>query len=202
MSMPSSMTHSKGSARNHERAGCPVLVRKTSRSSPSVNSPQPASLQRRALPPGRPELVALSYQPVTCWTLSLLHLSGMEHDEVFDAPMQANGVADALRALRYSSVVEVIDEVIEFNPAATVADVRQYAASRSTAAHVQLKEAEARIERAVCQHCDVNIVRGSDGTWYHGRSPSWGSRGCRAYSSKRLGTWDDTLDGGWTATPA
>jgi hypothetical protein len=116
--------------------------------------------------------------------------------------MRANGVPEALRELRYSSVVEVIDEVIAVNPAATVADVRQYAAARRAAAEAQLEEAEARIERAVCQHCQIEIVSGTDGTWYHGRSPSWGSRGCRAYSNNRLGTWDDTLDGSWTATPA
>jgi len=147
-------------------------------------------------------LVALSRRSATHRAAGLLHLPGMEEDEIFDALMQANGVSDALQALRYSSVVEVIDEVLAFNPAATVADVRQYAATKSKAAEVQLKEAEARIERAACQHCGVEIVRGNDGAWYHGRSPSWGSRGCRAYSFNRLGTWDDTLDRRWTATPA
>jgi hypothetical protein len=126
----------------------------------------------------------------------------MDHEEVFDAAMRSNRVPMALQALRYGSVVEVIDEVIAFNPAATVADVRQYAATRSAAAEAQLEEADARIERAACQHCEVDIVRGNDGAWYHGRSPSWGSRGCRAYSFHRLGTWDDTLDRRWTATPA
>jgi hypothetical protein len=148
------------------------------------------------------ELVAFSRRLITQRVVALLHLSGMDEDEVFDALMQVNGIPEALHALRYSSVVEVIDEVIAFNPAATVADVRQYAATRSTAAEGQLKEADARIERALCQHCEVDIVRGSDGTWYHGRSPSWGSRGCRAYSFNRRGTWDDTLDRRWTATPA
>jgi len=118
----------------------------------------------------------------------------MDRDELFDAVMRVNGVPEALQELRYSSAVEVIDEVIAVNPAATVADIRQYAATRRAAVEAQIDEAEARKERAVCQHCQVAIVRGSDGTWYHGHSPSWGSRGCRAYSMHRLGTWDDTLD--------
>jgi hypothetical protein len=115
--------------------------------------------------------------------------------------METNGIFDALQALKYSSAVEVIDEVLAFNPAATVADVRQYAATKRKAAEAQLEEGEVRIELAVCQHCGVEIVRGNDGAWYHGRIPSWGSRGCRAYSFNRLGTWDDTLDRRWTAAP-
>jgi hypothetical protein len=126
----------------------------------------------------------------------------MKENEIFDALMEKNGVSDALQALRYGSVVEVIDEVLASNPDATVADLRQYAATKRKAAEVQLEEQEARIERALCQHCGVEIVRGNDMAWYHGHSVSWGSRGCRAYSFNRLGTWDDTLDRRWAATPA
>jgi hypothetical protein len=115
--------------------------------------------------------------------------------------METDGIFDALQTLKYSNAVEVIDEVLAFNPAASVADIRQYASTRRKAAEMQLKEAEAGIERAVCQHCGVEIVRGSDGAWYHGRMPSSGSRGCRSHSYDRLGTWDDTLDRRWTATP-
>jgi len=115
--------------------------------------------------------------------------------------METDGTFDALQMLKYSNTVEVIDEVLASNPAATVADVRQYAAIKGKAAETQLKEAEARIERAVCQHCGVEIVRGKDAAWYHGRIPSWGSRGCRSHSFDRLGTWDDTLDRRWMATP-
>jgi len=115
--------------------------------------------------------------------------------------METGGLFDALRTLKYSNAVEVIDEVLAFNPAASVADIRKYASIKREAAEMQLKEAEARIERAVCRHCEVEIVHGTDGAWYHGRTPSWGSRGCRSYSFNRLGTWDDTLDRRWTATP-
>jgi hypothetical protein len=116
--------------------------------------------------------------------------------------MDAEGTFDALRMLKYSNAIEVIDEVLKFNPAATVNDIRRYASVKRQAAETQLEEAEARVERAVCRHCKVEIVRGNDGAWYHGRIPSWGSRGCRSYSFDRLGTWDDTLDRKWTATPA
>jgi hypothetical protein len=115
--------------------------------------------------------------------------------------MDTDGIFDALQTLKYINAVEVIDEVLAFNPTASVADIRQYASTRRKAAEMQLKEEEAGIERAACQHCGVQIVRGSDGAWFHGRMPSWGSRGCRSHSYDRLGTWDDTLDRRWTATP-
>lgn len=67
--------------------------------------------------------------------------------------------------------------VLVSNPSVTVADVRQYASARQIAAEKLLEEEEARIERAVCRHCAVEIVKGDDGAWYHGRVPSWGSRG-------------------------
>lgn len=121
----------------------------------------------------------------------LLHSPGMGID----------GISDALETLKYANAVEVIDEVLASNPAATVADAREYATAKRQAAQTLLQEAGARIERAVCRHCGVEIVRGSHGVWYHGRVPSWGSRGCRSYSFDRLGTWDDTLDRRWKATP-
>ena len=85
--------------------------------------------------------------------------------------METDGTFDALQMLKYGNAVEVIDEVLTSNPAATVADVRQYASIKGKAAETQLKEAEARIERAVCQHCGVEIVLGNDAAWYHGHVP-------------------------------
>lgn len=116
--------------------------------------------------------------------------------------MGMTGFGSALTALKYSSAVEVIDEVLASNPTATLADVRQYASAKTEAAQSQLAAEEALIERAVCRYCDVEIVRGNDGTWYHGRTPAWGSRGCRSYSYTRLDTWDDTLSRTAKATPA
>jgi hypothetical protein len=116
--------------------------------------------------------------------------------------METNGIFDAVQLLKYSNAVEVIDEVLTFNPAATVTEVRQYASVKKQLAESQVEETEARIARSVCRHCEVEIVRGNDGVWYHGRVPSWGSRGCRSYSFDRLGSWDDMLDRKWTATPA
>lgn len=115
--------------------------------------------------------------------------------------MGTGGIFDALQALKYSNAVEVIDEVLASNPAATVADVRQYASAKGQMVDRRIQEAEARIERALCGHCGVEIVLGNDGAWYHGDIPSWGSRGCRSYSFNRLGTWDDMLDRRWTAAP-
>jgi hypothetical protein len=116
--------------------------------------------------------------------------------------MELKGISGALQALRYSNAVEVIDEVLEGDPTATVADIRQYAFTRQSMAERLLEEEEARVERAACRHCGIEIVKGNDGAWYHGRTPSWGSRGCRSYSFDRLGSWDDALDRSWKASPA
>jgi hypothetical protein len=115
--------------------------------------------------------------------------------------MELDGIFDALQTLKYSNAIEVIDEVLAGNPTATVTDVRLYASMQKRAAETLLNEAEAQIERAVCRHCSQEIVKGNDGAWWHGRTPSWGSRGCRSFSFERLGTWDDTLDRNWKASP-
>ena len=112
-----------------------------------------------------------------------------------------DGIFDALQMLKYSNAVEVIDEVLASNPAATASDARLYASAQKKAAETQLKKVETRIERTGCRHCGMEIVRGTDGVWYHGRIPSWGSRGCRSYSFDRRGGWDDTLDSRWIASP-
>ena len=115
--------------------------------------------------------------------------------------MSTKGISGVLLALKYSNAVEVIDEAVARNPAATVADVRQYASERQSAAERLLEQQEAQIERAACRHCGVEIVKGNDGEWYHGRVPSWGSRGCRSFSFDRLGTWDEALSRNWQASP-
>jgi len=115
--------------------------------------------------------------------------------------MWIQGISGALLALKYSNAVEVIDEAVARNPAATVADVRQYASERQSTAERLLEQQEAQIERAACRHCGVEIVKGNDGEWYHGRVPSWGSRGCRSFSFDRLGTWDEALSRNWKASP-
>ena len=48
--------------------------------------------------------------------------------------MWAKGISDALQAMKHSNAVEVIDEALARNPAATVADVRQYASERQSTA--------------------------------------------------------------------
>ena len=116
--------------------------------------------------------------------------------------MEAARFTEAMQTLKYANAVEVIDEVLALNPDATVSDIRRYASDKKLLAETQLMAAEARIERAVCRHCEVEITRADDGTWYHGRIPSWGSRGCRSYSFDQLGTWDENLDRKWQATPA
>jgi hypothetical protein len=55
-----------------------------------------------------------------------------------------------------------------------------------------------QIERAICKHCENPISRAPEGSWRHG---AFGSRGCRAASFDRDGTWDDSLDRKRYASP-
>ncbi|MFI9628541.1 HNH endonuclease [Streptomyces sp. NPDC052042] len=52
----------------------------------------------------------------------------------------------------------------------------------------------------VCRHCGHAIARIGDAPWRHSAAASM-SRGCRAASFDRDGTWDDSLDRAWKASP-
>jgi hypothetical protein len=56
------------------------------------------------------------------------------------------------------------------------------------------------VEESVCRHCGHSIMRVGDSAWRHDAAPPM-SRGCRAASFDRDGTWDDSLDRAWKATP-
>ncbi|MFF0427126.1 HNH endonuclease [Streptomyces sp. NPDC004520] len=53
---------------------------------------------------------------------------------------------------------------------------------------------------AVCRHCGHEIARIGDAAWRHSAAEPM-SRGCRAASFDRDGTWDDSLDRAWKASP-
>ncbi|MEW2167401.1 HNH endonuclease [Streptomyces sp. NPDC007084] len=52
----------------------------------------------------------------------------------------------------------------------------------------------------VCRHCGHAIARVGDASWRHSAAAPM-SRGCRAASFDRDGTWDDSLDRAWKASP-
>lgn len=72
--------------------------------------------------------------------------------------METARFTEALQTLKYANAVGVIDEVLALNPVATVADIRQYASDKKKSAEAQLMAAEARIERAVCRHCEMRLA--------------------------------------------
>jgi hypothetical protein len=53
---------------------------------------------------------------------------------------------------------------------------------------------------AACRHCGNAIARIGDAAWRHSAAAPM-SRGCRAASFDRDGTWDDSLDRAWKASP-
>lgn len=53
---------------------------------------------------------------------------------------------------------------------------------------------------ATCRHCGEAIARIGDAPWRHSAAAPM-SRGCRAASFDRDGTWDDSLDRAWKASP-
>ncbi|MEU7016458.1 HNH endonuclease [Streptomyces sp. NPDC046385] len=52
----------------------------------------------------------------------------------------------------------------------------------------------------VCRHCGHAIARVGEASWRHSAAAPM-SRGCRAASFDRDGTWDDSLDRAWKASP-
>lgn len=56
------------------------------------------------------------------------------------------------------------------------------------------------MRHAVCRHCGHAIARLGDSTWRHSAAAPM-SRGCRAASFDRDGTWDDSLSRAWKANP-
>ncbi|MGA4838633.1 hypothetical protein [Streptomyces sp. G45] len=54
--------------------------------------------------------------------------------------------------------------------------------------------------QAVCRHCGHAIARIGDAPWRHSAAAPM-SRGCRAASFDRDGTWDNSLDRAWKASP-
>jgi len=116
--------------------------------------------------------------------------------------METDGIFDAPQLVKYRNAVEVIDEVLKSNPTATALEIRQYASAKRRTAQTPAEAPEARTERGTCRHCEVAIVRGNNGAWFHGDVPSWGSRGCWSHSFQRLGIWDSPLDRSWNASPA
>jgi hypothetical protein len=56
------------------------------------------------------------------------------------------------------------------------------------------------MEHAVCRYCGHGIARIGDVPWRHSAKAPM-SRGCRAASFDRDGTWDDSLDRAWKASP-
>lgn len=60
--------------------------------------------------------------------------------------------------------------------------------------------ADETMGHALCRHCGHAIARIGDAPWRHSAAAPM-SRGCRAASFDRYGTWDDSLDRAWKASP-
>ncbi|MEV5238692.1 HNH endonuclease [Streptomyces cinnamoneus] len=60
--------------------------------------------------------------------------------------------------------------------------------------------ADELMSHAICRYCDHAIARIGDAPWRHIAAAPM-SRGCRAASFDRDGTWDDSLDRAWKASP-
>lgn len=60
--------------------------------------------------------------------------------------------------------------------------------------------ADELMEYAPCRYCGHGIARIGDEPWRHSAEAPM-SRGCRAASFDRDGTWDDSLDRAWNASP-
>ncbi|WP_176724061.1 MULTISPECIES: HNH endonuclease [unclassified Streptomyces] len=76
-------------------------------------------------------------------------------------------------------------------------DIKEEVADRTA----QLRRlSDELMEHTACRHCGHGIARIGNAAWRHSAAAPM-SRGCRAASFDRDGTWDDTLDRAWKASP-
>lgn len=114
----------------------------------------------------------------------------------------ARSLAEAARRADIAiEAVALVGDLIGSAGASCVEEVlrgmREEAADR-TAQFDRL--ADELMEHATCQHCGNAIARIADAPWRHSAAAPM-SRGCRAASFDRDGTWDDSLDRAWKASP-
>ncbi|MFB7785987.1 HNH endonuclease [Streptomyces vinaceus] len=114
----------------------------------------------------------------------------------------AQTLVDAARRADIAiAAVALVREVIDSAGLSTAEEVlrgiKEEAADR-TAQFERLSDE--LMGHTVCRHCGHAIARIGDSAWRHSaRAPM--SRGCRAASFDRDGTWDDSLDRAWKASP-
>ncbi|MFC9087017.1 hypothetical protein [Nocardiopsis dassonvillei] len=104
---------------------------------------------------------------------------------------------EANSAWAVKTVQAILGEEPDLTGAQVLARLKEIAVSKSQAARDH--ETANAPKRSTCRRCGFPVQTLSPtGPWRH----EDGLRaGCRAASFDRLGTWDDTLDRSWKATP-
>lgn len=114
----------------------------------------------------------------------------------------ARRLADAARRADIASeAAALVREIIASAGASGAEDVLRGIEEEVADRTAQFERlAQELMAHAACQHCGHAIARIADGAWRHiGAAPM--SRGCRAASFDRNGTWDNSLDRAWKASP-
>lgn len=92
---------------------------------------------------------------------------------------------------QFDMMIELVEGVIREHPDMSGAELLDKLRGMRSAL-------EGSAERATCRHCGHPIYSLGDRWQHEGES---GNVGCRAASFDRLGTWDDSLDKAWKASP-
>jgi hypothetical protein len=118
------------------------------------------------------------------------------HNE--DAPRLMDAARRAESAIRAADLVR---EIVASEAVSSAEDVLRCLTEEVANRSAQLSRlSDELMEYAACRHCGRQIVRVGDAAWRHNSGVSM-SRGCRAAGFDRDGSWDDSLDRSWKASP-
>ncbi|MEU9196484.1 HNH endonuclease [Streptomyces hundungensis] len=147
--------------------------------------------ERRA---GDGELSAMSSRP----TVELAHLTARKSA----AGSGAQSLVDAARRADIAiEAVTLVRDLIDSTDVASAEDVLRGVREEVADRTAQLERLTTELMgQATCRHCGHSIARIGDAAWRHSSAAPM-SRGCRAASFDRDGTWDDSLDRTWKAIP-
>lgn len=110
-------------------------------------------------------------------------------------------VAAARRADIAIEAAALVRDIIDSAGVSSAEEVLRCVNEEAADRNAQFDRLDAELMgHAVCRHCGHAIARIGDAAWRHSATAPM-SRGCRAASFDRDGTWDDSLDRAWKASP-
>ncbi|RZU01275.1 hypothetical protein EV645_8105, partial [Kribbella rubisoli] len=140
----------------------------------------------------RDDLTAVSRPSVELAERTVRRSPSSAARSLVDAAQRLDIAVEAARLVR-----DLIDSAGVSNAEEVLRGIKAEAADRTAQFERLVDEL---MEYAVCRYCSHAIARVGDAAWRHSAKAPM-SRGCRAASFDRDGTWDDSLERAWKAAP-